>query len=475
VKPNRRPVVSLFLLMLLSLVSSLWAGARKVYVQGKLTDSGGVALSGAQTVTFKLYDAATAGMMVWTSGVLSVTPASGGLFNVPLQDGTPSLDSVSFVKPYYLGITVGGDAEMTPRQELGASALSYGSPKDFTVNNNLSVLNGRVGIGTATPGEALEVRGNVKLGNLRALTTTNWGYSSGYPVVLVGPSTGTGSVSIGYDPSGNPNGSFTGDGREVLFRNGVQFVTPNSANNAFNLHQFVLKDGNVGMGTGNPQTRLHLVSNSSEFLRFQNNAGSYGVFIEPAVVGDSGDLEFVPHSAGMGYQFYTRNSSGAGTHGLAINRDGKVGIGTSNPQYALDVMGTIRGNNLSPSDSRLKKNVRRLPEDSLRKLSQLNGVSFEWDRKKLKEVLRPASARKSAGLAQEAMTDMEAQGFPETPQIGLIAQEVENAFPSLVETDPSGVKSIYYMGVTAVLVEALKAQQKQIEDLTSRIKALEKK
>lgn len=503
-KHKRNPFISIFSAALLLSLPSLWAGSRKVYVQGKLTDSGGTPLSGAQTVTFKLYDAATAGTMVWTSGVLSVTPASGGLFNVPLQDGTPSLDSVSFDKPYFLGITVGADAEMTPRQELGASALSHGSPKDFTVNNNLIVVNGRVGIGTATPGEALDVRGNINLGGLgtRALTPTNWGYSTMYPVVLLGPKSGLGTVSIGYDPSGNPNGSFSGTGYEVLFRNGTQFVTPNSANNAYYLHHMVLMDGKVGIGTPNPGEALDVRGNVK--LRSDATGGiraltptnwGYSTSYPVVLVGPTSGVGSVsigydpsgnPYDGftGDGREILFRNGAQFGTPNAANNsfyryqivmKDGNVGIGTPAPQYALDVVGTIRGNNLSPSDQILKKNVRPLPSDTLRKMSQLNGVSFEWDRKKLKEVLRPRSAGKSAGLDSEAMTDMEAQGFPDTPQIGLIAQDVEKAFPSLVETDANGVKSVYYMGVTAVLVEALKAQQKQIEDLTARIKALEKR
>ena len=45
--------------------------------------------------------------------------------------------------------------------------------------------------------------------------------------------------------------------------------------------------------------------------------------------------------------------------------------------------------------------------------------------------------------------------------------------PSLVETDGKGIKSIHYMGVTAVLLEAVKAQQKQIEELKTHVRALE--
>jgi Chaperone of endosialidase len=76
-------------------------------------------------------------------------------------------------------------------------------------------------------------------------------------VLQVGAAAGLESVAIGYDPSGNPNGSFNGDGREVLFRNGVQFVTPNSTNNGYHNPVITLLDGNVGIGTASPAAQLH--------------------------------------------------------------------------------------------------------------------------------------------------------------------------------------------------------------------------
>ena len=41
------------------------------------------------------------------------------------------------------------------------------------------------------------------------------------------------SLFLNYDPSGNPSGAFTGDGREVVFRNNASFVIPNAADNGF--------------------------------------------------------------------------------------------------------------------------------------------------------------------------------------------------------------------------------------------------
>ena len=78
---------------------------------------------------------------------------------------------------------------------------------------------------------------------------------------------------------------------------------------------------------------------------------------------------------------------------------------------------------------------------ALTKLQGLRGVSFNWK-----------------DNAQNANT-----------QIGLIAQEVEKVLPELVSTDSDGYKSIAYGKLTAVLVEAIKAQQLQIERLENRI------
>ncbi|MBO4601844.1 MAG: hypothetical protein J5651_01625 [Salinivirgaceae bacterium] len=45
------------------------------------------------------------------------------------------------------------------------------------------------------------------------------------------------------------------------------------------------------------------------------------------------------------------------------------------------------------------------------------------------------------------------------------AQEVEEIFPELVQTDPKGFKSVDYTKLTPVLIEAIKEQQKEIDEL----------
>jgi hypothetical protein len=93
---------------------------------------------------------------------------------------------------------------------------------------------------------------------------SNFGYSSSYKTVVLGNEYLT-TISMGVDVSGNASGSFNGqgEGREVLFRNGVTFVTPNSANNNY-LPTFNMTDGYVTSG-GSVRSPIFYDSNNTAF------------------------------------------------------------------------------------------------------------------------------------------------------------------------------------------------------------------
>ena len=63
--------------------------------------------------------------------------------------------------------------------------------------------------------------------------------------------------------------------------------------------------------------------------------------------------------------------------------------------------------------------------------------------------------------------------FSEKRQIGVIVQELEQAYPELVITDADGYKTVDYPKLTAVLIEAVKSQREQISNNESRIERLE--
>jgi hypothetical protein len=88
------------------------------------------------------------------------------------------------------------------------------------------------------------------------------------------------------------------------------------------------------------------------------------------------------------------------------------------------------------SDLRIKKNIRTL-ENSLEKVLALRGVEFD---------------RIDTGQHQ----------------IGIIAQEVEKLVPEVVK-DTNGMKSVAYGNLVAILIEAIKEQNKKIEELAKII------
>ena len=63
-------------------------------------------------------------------------------------------------------------------------------------------------------------------------------------------------------------------------------------------------------------------------------------------------------------------------------------------------------------------------------------------------------------------------GFAPGRQIGLIAQEVEKVVPEIVRTGEDGFKAVSYEKLVPMLIEAVKAQQVQIEALQAQLDAL---
>lgn len=248
----------------------------------------------------------------------------------------------------------------------------------------------------------------------------------------------------------------------------------------------ITSDGRVGIGESIPSYTLEVssgVENLNEIALFVKNDGDKG-------------LIFVPTADDSGYNFNTRSGdtvvmSTQGEHLVVGAKDGaafrfsggtssvnsgdtittgnKLGIGPTfyngiqQPSELLDVDSNARFRNIgsaasagalhytsngtlttNTSDIRLKENIEPLT-NSLEKILQLTGVTYNW--------------------------------IGETgKRIGMIAQDVERVIPELVFTNNNTeekIKGVHQDNLTAVLVEAIKEQQKIIEELKIRISNLE--
>jgi hypothetical protein len=155
---------------------------------------------------------------------------------------------------------------------------------------------------------------------------------------------------------------------------------------------------------------------------------------------------------GIGLQSITGLSSLFGFKtGVGGQANAEPAHNSAAPSFGLSSIngnlgGTWKYNGLpiqTTSDVKLKTNIKPL-ENSLNKILQLRGV--EYDR-----------------------TDYEVH------QIGMIAQEVEEVIPDLVQEDSEGTKVLHYQNLTAVLVEAIKEQQEQINTLNQTVQELSTK
>jgi len=126
--------------------------------QGRLTDGDGAPVSGTVAMTFTVYDSATAGAELW-SEVQSVT-LDDGYFSARLGEVTALDPGLFDGSVRYLGVTVGTDPEMTPRQSLVSvpyafmanladNAVGDITPNSVTVDGTLVIDDGGNWVGPA--------------------------------------------------------------------------------------------------------------------------------------------------------------------------------------------------------------------------------------------------------------------------------------------------------------------------------------
>jgi hypothetical protein len=113
------------------------------------------------------------------------------------------------------------------------------------------------------------------------------------------------------------------------------------------------------------------------------------------------------------------------------------GIGTSGDIFAGgDVVA------YASSDIRLKTNLELIP-NSLQKINQIGGYSFEWN--------------------------IDKQNIYKGKDYGVIAQEIEQILPELVDTRENGYKAVKYDKLVSLLIEGIKDLSKQVEELKEKI------
>jgi hypothetical protein len=283
-------------------------------------------------------------------------------------------------------------------------------------------------------------------------------------------------LGLGSTVGTTPNMSLASANRNVQFHGNVQVDGNNLADNAGNAVVSFDGSGNGGfnanmtVGGGYGSTGVTISSggaiqaNSSltvdEGATFGGGYGSTGVTISNAgalsangmisVGSDGAGANFKAHGAAANeFMSYDKDTNLLQLNGSDGNTIVSIG-GDDAGEYAIDVpTGATNKHKIRASafvtysDESLKQDVASMSNTALDTVMSLEGVEFTW---------------KDSGERD----------------FGFIAQDVQSVLPKAVHTADDGVQGVDYSRLTSVLVEAVKAQQVQIEDLKKVISNLKK-
>ncbi len=235
------------------------------------------------------------------------------------------------------------------------------------------------------------------------------------------------SIGMNNDTSDNPGlGSSAATDRIFQIGNGFSYRS-----NALT----ILRNGNIGVGNNNAPARpvSFPAVLGEKILLYPGANGEVGI----GVYGN--ELRLHCDNPGSIVSFGTQDNAGNFT---------QAGRFQINGAYALYVNGSIWANGTTyASDERYKQNITAI-QSPVQKLMQINGV--EYDMK---------------------ITEFPKNNFPAKRQIGLLAQNVEKVVPEAVN-ELDGYKGVDYAKLVPLLIEAVKEQQHQIEDLKATVKKL---
>lgn len=289
---------------------------------------------------------------------------------------------------------------------------------------------------------------------------------------------------------------FVGSSADAWAIGGGKFIVSTTDNS--NSHALVIDSSKeVGLGTSDPQTRLHVAggvdvsvagggfvtvgSVSSTNIAMDNNeimARSNGSAAVLALNAEGGEVTVNANGVQdddalrvVGRTLFTSGQN-SGLRMSATNsnptnavfeptlfEEGLIGQ-LARPFWRVYSREFFAQTNLqykAYSDRSLKKKIAPIG-DAVKTIQALEGVSYAMKENPMGKRARPLTAEEQ---------------FVEDNQLGFIAQDVAEVLPQLVTVDESsGLHTVAYLGVIPVLVEALKEQQVQIEQQRTELEAL---
>jgi hypothetical protein len=328
------------------------------------------------------------------------------------------------------------DQGATGTSETGTLVLSVaaGAPA-----NSVKVdSSGRLGLRTATP--VLDIHVN----------------TSNTPAIRLEQNSSGGFTAQTWDIGANEANFFVRDvtgGSRLPFR-----VRPGAPTSSIDINA----SGNVGIGTASPDTKLSVLGTGASFPTTYNigdvatlvtaTDGFSSISLVKGGIANPQGLHFGVNQASL-FSEIQASHDGIATDTLSLNRQGgNVGIGTSAPTLALSVNGDANkslggGSWQFFSDERLK-NIKGNYNSGLKAVMQLQPLRYEYRRDN------------ALGLT------------PEREQVGFGAQALQKVIPEAVTRNQNGYLMVNNDPILWTMLNAIKEQQKEIEQLKGEIRQL---
>jgi len=282
---------------------------------------------------------------------------------------------------------------------------------------------------------------------------------------------GTTSPTTKLDVDGTVNATaFVGDG------SGLTGIAADSDWTISGDDMYSTVTGNVGIGTTSPDEDLVVYDATGNSRLKMSTEDNYDALIRF----DQGTTQ----KGAVGYDdsedVVKLNYGTLGNNHLSVDSGGNVGIGTTNPKNRVDIEGAVAigasysGTNTAPNNGIIIQGRTGIgtasPSYKVHVIGDIayTGNVYDVSDVRLKENITPLtnSVEKVSALQGIYFNN---KGEPsDKREVGVIAQDVEKVLPELVSTDQDGYKSVDYTKLTVVLIEAFKKLKAENEQLRTQ-------
>ncbi len=374
----------------------------------------GVIANKAIKVRFTIKNATSTGTTVYQE-TQSTTTSALGLFSVNVGSGT--LTAGTAISTLTWG-----------------TALKYLQVEMDTLNTGVSYAN----LGTQ---QLLSVPYALNAASVGALTAsgTNIGIGTTTPttakLVISGSASATGLDMSSTDQYANMRviQNTLNSGDKDLFLGYNSGTTSSLHLYSDNAETMTLKGGNVGINNGSPAYDLDVVGTAKVSSTLTVGGNSYFPNLRLFNNNWNNEVDFQNTSASTvdAFNFLTN----AGNLIVRFDNAGKI----SATQY------------LVWSDKRLKSNTKQADNSNVTNLMKVKTYSYKYD----KQLMKVNQLTADSSL-----------------HFGVMAQELETLFPSLVSTDSKGLKAVNYTELIPIVIQTVQQQNDRIKALEAKMDKL---